>query len=1146
MSISFGRMAGKAFLVASLLACLPGKTLLAQQKADSKISSIEKNKRDNTPKSVVFSASASYHPDDAPMLFSKYLGIKGSENKMVLASTTKTKTKLAHYKYDQWFKGLKVSFASYTLTSKDNIVHFMTGNVYKTNSAASTTPCLSERDAFNKALDYVGAKKYMWQDAAAEQQIKAKYHNPDTSYMPKGQLTWIENFNDNTDDRTLHLAYSFDIYARAPLSRQVVYIDAATGAVLLSNSLIKHTAAHGNSMYSGDVAFGTSHIGANYILFDSSRGDGVHTLNMHNGTDYGAATEFSSATNTWPTSAADSQSIDAQWAGTKVYDYWDSVQGRLSWDNLNGILVQYVHYNTAYDNAFWDGSEMTYGDGSGCGAGGFTALVSLDVTAHEIGHGVCQATANLISGGEPGALNEGLSDCWGASVENFANPHETDAVPKQIWKMGEELGCGTPLRSLDFPKLQGLPDTYHGTNWVNTTGCTPSPFNDECGVHTNLGIITKWYYLLTVGGSGTNDLGNAYSVTGIGFAEAENILYQTELVMPSNADYPATRAASINVVNTLYGPCSPEAEAVASAWYAVGVGTVFDPCVPKIAFVNTASMVTENANANSCTGSHIVMIPIKETGTPVIGGVPTVTIVATNGTAISGVNYMVPATTFSFAPGDTSTKFIPVTIYDNGALGANKTFTLSFILDSAGTSTITSPVAGTDLVTIVNDDFAPVAGGAAYHTVGDSSALSNNTSPFYSNGRMAHSQFLIYASELTAAGVVPNIPITQVAFKVATKNSTVPFSNYNMSLAHTTIADMDGGFVTTGFTTVFTGEYTTHLGMDTIPFSTSFTWDGASNVVMDVCYTNTALGTSNDRVVGHFDGGGNDVCAYTKSSASSGTGCALPYSPTQVSAAKPVMRFQQSVQPTNVETTATVNRSWDVKAGQEVYFYGLADTGVIMGLKNPSADLGCVNTTLRSEGNGFGPFSYSPGVNRSIKEFAMTPTINGSTTNYKATLYFTNTELAGVDPATLYIFKTDAATDADITPSNSMYITPTLVVGENYTGFAANFTGFSRFFLTDAPLTAVANVANEENTIRIENNPFHDNIYVSYSVPANMTATIRLYDVTGRAVYTVVNDLTRGNHKFTVDCSGLDLPTGTYIMQVVTPTGVYTRKLLKA
>ncbi len=1146
MSFSASGNISRAMLLLFAVSCFPHAYVSAQHTSDRSVSATLKNNRDNTPRSIRFSESPGYHAADAQAIFTKYLGVNGSDNRMVFANTTKTKSSLTHYKYEQWYKGIKISYASYTLTVKDNIVRFMTGNVYKTENAGPAVPALSEHQAFDKALASVGAQKYMWQDASSEQFIKARYHNPDTTYLPKGQLTWIEDFTEKTDDRALHLAYSFDIYARAPLSRQVVYVDAASGKILLSNSLIRHTAASGQSLYSGVVPFQSAHVGANYILYDSTRGDGVHTLNMHNGTDYTAATEFTSATNTWPAAAADTQSLDAQWGASRVYDYWDTVQGRLSWDNMNGILLQYVHYNTAYDNAFWDGQEMNYGDGSGCGAGGFTPLVSLDVTAHEIGHGVCQATCNLIYAGESGGLDEGLSDCWGATIENWANPHEVDAVPKQTWKMGEEIGCGSPLRSLDFPKLEGLPDTYLGINWVDVVGCTPSGFNDQCGVHTNMGVISKWYYLLTEGGSGTNDLGHAYSVTGLGFTESENILYQTELVMPSNADYPATRAASIEVATTIYGPCSPEVEAVTTAWYAVGVGTIFDPCVPQISFVNTASTVTENANTNSCTASHIEKIPIKETGPAITGGTPTATIVAIDGTAVSGVDYLLTPTTLSFAPGDTTTQYISVTIYDNGAVAVNKSFRLAFTFDAMGTTTIMSPVADTDVVTIGNDDFAPQPGGAEYHTVNTVNITSNHTSPFYGGADKAHSQFMLYPADLIASGLRPNYPISAVAFNVTSKATTQPYTNYTMSFGNTTVADLSTNFITTGLTTVYSGNYTTSLGEDSIEFSTPFVWDGVSNIIMDVCFTNTSAATANDKVDGVI--GGNTVCAYSYASTGTGTGCSLPYNGMQTSTAVPIMRFSQIIAPGKVETTVAATRTWYVKSGQDVFFYALADTGVIMGLNNPSMDLGCVNTTLTAEGNGFTPFSYTSGVNRSVKEFSVTPAENGTATSYDATLYFTNTELATGIPGNMYIFKTDAATDAAIDVTNSALAHPVLMAGENYYGFTGTFTGFSRFFLVDSPipgLTAVTNVANADNTIKVDNNPFHDRIYVSYSIGDNMSASVKLFDVIGRIIYSSVNDLARGNHKFTIDCSVLNLPTGTYIMQVTTSENVYTRKLLK-
>ena len=1132
-------------LVLCVSFCLFGTYLSAKTKTGNSIVSIERNKMDQTPVSITFAPNAHLLPSQAKDIFQKYLNIDGANIAMQLQYSTTTKMKVTSDRYTEYINGIKVEYGSYTLMSKDGEVTFMTGNYYNPDENASSVASISEIAAFNYALGYVGAQKYMWQDPAQEQFIKNRYHK-DTTYLPKGQLVWIENYNGGNEDRKLHLAYSFDIYASQPLSRQKVFVDATTGKVLYSNSMLKHTAATGHSLYSGVVPIQTSFLAGTYELFDSTRGNGVHTLNMHNGTSYTAATEFTSATNTWPDAAADTQAMDAQWGASRVYDYWDSVQGRLSWDNLNGELDQYVHYSSAYDNAFWDGAEMNYGDGSGCGGGGFTPLVSLDVTAHEIGHGVCQATCNLVYEKESGGIDEGLSDCWGATIENWGNPHETDAVPKKTWWMGEEIGCGTPLRRLDSPKLFGLPDTYLGTNWYDVTGCTASNFNDQCGVHTNMGVISKWYYLLTVGASGTNDLGNAYTVAGQTFTVSQNVLYQTELILASNATYPILRTTSIAAATTLYGACSPQVEAVTDAWYAVGVGPAFDPCVSQISFTNTASTVTENANTNSCTASHVVMIPIKATGPAIVGGTPVATVVATDGTAISGVDYQLTPTVISFPPADTATHYIPVTIYDNGNVGDTKYFRLGYVLDSAGTSTITSPIAHSDSVTIVNDDYAPVAGGAAYYTMDDSSALSNLTSPFYSNAKMAHSQFLIYADELIASGIVPNYPITQVAFRVAQKNSTQPFMNYTMSLANTTIPDMDGGFVTTGLTTVYTGDYTTYVGTDTIQFSTPFIWDGVSSVVMDVCYTNTVSGTSNDRVAGAFDAGGNDICAYAHST-TTGTGCTLPYNAMQVSGAKPVMRFQQIIAPSKVETTVSATRSWNVLAGKDVYFYALADTGVMVELKNPSQDLGCVNTTLTAEGTGFSPFSFTPGVNRSVKEFSITPSEHLTGTTYKATLYFTNAELGSANPSSLFIIKTDAATDAAITTANSAQVTPTIITGSNYTGFQGNFTGFSRYFLVDGnvPGLAVTNIAGADNTIKVDNNPFHDKIYVSYSVEGDMSATVRLYDITGRVVYSSNMALSRGDHKFTVDCSDMALAEGMYVMQVITPGNVYTRKLIK-
>ncbi len=574
MRFSLERNVSRIFLF-GVIALLITANAHAQQ-TDATIASMTRNKKDNSPTSIYFKAGAGWRDNQALEIFSKYLGVDGKVSTMVEVYSTTTKRGVTAKRYNQYFKGVKVAYGSYSLTSKNGVVTFITGNFYNIDKSYSVSPSLTADDALSKALAFVGAEKYMWQDPVEEKRIKAMYRKADTSFLPKGVLVMIQDFRGDANERTPHLAWMFNIYAQQPLSRQEVYVDAVTGKVLHTNSLIKHTAATGRTKYSGVVNFETSNTGATYQLFDSTRGNGVHTLNMNNGTSYGAATLYTSVANTWPLLPADTIALDAHWGAEIVYDYWRTEQGRHSYDGSDGILMQYVHYGSGFNNAFWNGSEMTYGDGTGCSSG-FMPLASLDVTAHEIGHGVCEYTANLVYAMESGALNESFSDCWGATIEAWSGVTEVDAIAKNTWAMGEEIDCGTPLRRMDFPKLKNDPDTYGGTYWTNQVGCIPSSGNDQCGVHNNSGVMNKWYYLVVNGGSGTNDLSNAYSVTGIGFGDGGDILYQSELVLSPTADYDEMRTASINAAVTMFGGCSQQAITVTNAWYAVGVGAPYVP-----------------------------------------------------------------------------------------------------------------------------------------------------------------------------------------------------------------------------------------------------------------------------------------------------------------------------------------------------------------------------------------------------------------------------------------------------------------------------------------------------------------------------------------------------------------------------------------
>ncbi|MES2704310.1 MAG: M4 family metallopeptidase [Bacteroidota bacterium] len=604
------------------------------------VASSERNPADNTFKSLAFSQNASWRREQSTEIFRRYLQAD-PDITMQPAGSTATKHGITTDKYTQYYKGIKVALSAVQVLSKNGFVSLISANYYRAPMGVSERPELGEAAALAKALATVKANRYMWQEPAAEKSLKAITGNKDTSYYPKGQLTWIEDLDAKQANRKLHLAYAFNVYAIKPLSRDMVYVDAHTGEILFVNPMLENTAATGTSLYSGSVSIQSKLVGGSYVLQDDTRGGGINTYTCANG-DGSPAYNVTSATTSFASDAA----IDAHWGAEKVYDYWLSVQGRNSFDNAGAPINSFVHYLVGYNNAFWDGYEMVYGDGTGIGSGGFSPLTSIDVCAHEIGHAVCQHTADLIYTKESGAMNEGFSDIWGAVIENYANPFETDAVAKDKWKIGEEISSSS-LRRMDNPNLKGDPDTYGGTYWVGVAGCTPTSANDYCGVHTNSGVLNYWFYLLCQGGTGTNDIGSAYSLTGIGIDEAADIAYQTELLLTSTSDYANCRTASISAATAIYGACSPEVIAVTKAWYAVGVGANYSASTAAIAGASTL-----------CTGSTTVYTNATAGGTWSSSN----TAVATTGSTglITGVAPGVAVITYAASCGGSVTKTITV------------------------------------------------------------------------------------------------------------------------------------------------------------------------------------------------------------------------------------------------------------------------------------------------------------------------------------------------------------------------------------------------------------------------------------------------------------------------------------------------------
>ncbi|MCW3124564.1 MAG: C-terminal target protein [Bacteroidetes bacterium] len=505
------------------------------------------------------------------------------------------------------------------------VLHVLNGKVVKYNGYvpktvnAPATPSLSESSALHAALTNINATTYRWQDA------KNNDGGVNSTFFPKGQLCIVQGYNE-IGTTAFHLAWKFDVFATVPLSRDYVYVDAQTGAIIRKDNRIEtaNTNATAATVYRGNRAIVTDSYNGSYRLRETTRGNGINTYNMHTGTSYAAATDFTNATTTWSgtNTAKDQYARDAHWGAEMTMDFYLNKQGRNGIDGNGFALKLYVHYDNAYLNAFWDGTEMNFGDGST----GYQPLTSLDITGHEISHGLTQFTANLNYQNESGAMNEAFSDIMGTAVEYYGDSTRAN------WLVGEDIGA--PFRSMSSPKTYQQPNTYLGQYWYAGT-------QDNGGVHTNSGIENYWYYLLSMGGTGTNDNSNAYNVTGIGRQKATQIAFRMETVyLISTSQYTNARAYAIQAAIDIFGACSQEVISTANAWYAVGVGSQYSAAASsQFSYSNTVACAAPytvnftNLSSNMSTytwyfGDGQTSTAVSPSHTYIANGVYTVKLVA--------------------------------------------------------------------------------------------------------------------------------------------------------------------------------------------------------------------------------------------------------------------------------------------------------------------------------------------------------------------------------------------------------------------------------------------------------------------------------------------------------------------------------------
>ncbi|ADO75215.1 M4 family metallopeptidase [Stigmatella aurantiaca] len=326
-----------------------------------------------------------------------------------------------------------------------------------------------------------------------------------------------------------------------------VYVDAVSGEVALRNPRI-HTVL-GRSVYSANSSY--------RLPGTLMRGEGaVATQDAHVDVNY-------------------------ELLG-KTYDCYQKNFGRDSYDGAGALLKSTVHYSedgSGYVNAYWNGSQMVYGDGDGEMA---TELgKDLDVTVHELTHAVTEAESNLLYSNEPGALNEAWSDIFSAYCESWTRGWAMDA---DVWLIGEDVWTpaipGDALRYMGNPTQDDSSHDYYPERYRGSS--------DYGGVHSNSGIANLAFKLLATGGTHPRAK-TSIEVTGIGVQKAGKIFYEANAnCMTASSNFAAAKLCTEQKAEQFH---PGNKGSVTDAWKAVGVGVGVD-LPPEILILGNGTPVS--------------------------------------------------------------------------------------------------------------------------------------------------------------------------------------------------------------------------------------------------------------------------------------------------------------------------------------------------------------------------------------------------------------------------------------------------------------------------------------------------------------------------------------------------------------------------
>ncbi|HWO23973.1 MAG TPA: M4 family metallopeptidase [Kofleriaceae bacterium] len=436
-----------------------------------------------------------------------------SSEALVLRKVTTDESGARHFRYDQKRDGLEV-------VGGDLVVHVdARGAIFGINGTARGD--LAPAAATSRPSDAIEVSE---RAASLAVEGDARWASLDGRVITGSRLVYLQ-----TPEGALHKAHEQIVEGSRGTARGLdpvrdkVFVDAQSGEILAVHPLIHH------------ARYRKVYVGATLVRVEGQA----------------------------PTGDLD---VDAAYdnLGT-VYNAYNHFWNRDSYDNAGAPLVATVHYSTNYCAAFWNGSQMFYGDGSpsqNCGP----LARSLDVTAHELTHAVIQHESNLTFSGESGGLNESISDIFGAFIEAFGDggSNGTLAINAQTFLVGDEV-MPPFIRNLCDPAADGVSRDI----WTSDIG--------SVDVHYSSGPNNLVFCLLTKGG--THPRGKtAINVPAIGMEKAGRIFYKANTdLLTASSNYNAIRTAAIQAAIQL-GYDQATQDAVACAYAAIAVGTAPASC----------------------------------------------------------------------------------------------------------------------------------------------------------------------------------------------------------------------------------------------------------------------------------------------------------------------------------------------------------------------------------------------------------------------------------------------------------------------------------------------------------------------------------------------------------------------------------------